>query len=249
MDSGGSGQVFQDTNIPASSRSKRRNIFGRFWHRYKKRGTATTGLRPFPPPTTTAPAVAVTVAANTRLSHVASSSSPQPALPPSSLSSRKYVLNRKAPAVVLGITLPPSMIAAPDTPHGIANTATTIADDDHNTTDLPHRASKKHNSKFWLSRSLEEPIVALKKIYVGHIIRSTGTEILIEESRFENINRNILVLPCYIGQHLSSVYTEKNCRDIFRQVCLIVQKLHHWHVVHRNIHLNHLGVTSKVRNL
>jgi len=102
-----------------------------------------------------------------------------------------------------------------------------------------HVSSDKPKHRFWLSSDLEVPLAALESVdgHAGHVVHNSSNVVFVEEI----VKPGRLVIPYYIAAVLP-VYTEAECRTLFRQVCQHIQVLHDLNTVHRNIHLNHLVV-------
>jgi hypothetical protein len=99
---------------------------------------------------------------------------------------------------------------------------------------------------YWLDGALEGGIEELicHGGFAGEIDRRNhdGTAFCVIENQQKSYG---ISLPRFLA-HLR-VYTEKECRFIFRQVVVCVQVLHWFNVVHRNLNMHNIVVSRSVR--
>jgi hypothetical protein len=105
-------------------------------------------------------------------------------------------------------------------------------------------SSEVKQHRFWLPADLKIPIRVMNEanVYVGNILHTTPSTIFVEEDM-----EGCSLLPLYIAD--LPIYTENECRVLFRQMCEAVQILHNYNCLHRNIHLNNVIVDRRVCHL
>ena len=102
--------------------------------------------------------------------------------------------------------------------------------------------------RFWVNPGLEPALetLILLQVFKGRLLRdeaSDSTNMMLVQEIFPH---NAALLPDFISG--LPVYTEAECRGLFRQLVNAVEAFHNVGVAHRYLHMNNVIVDSNVRS-
>ena len=106
-----------------------------------------------------------------------------------------------------------------------------------------HTQSSREHSRFWVDDLLLhalEPFIQVGA-FRGRVVSYERGNVCVEET----MPLGSKLLPHYIME--AKIYTERECRNVCREITSRIQLFHDRHVVHRKLHMENVVVESEVR--